>query len=668
MNSRAWTLDPVLFWALAGLLGLHLFNLQPWMVPAVALALGWRLLHDRFGLRLPGKQTVVILMAVGFGLVFLAFGNPLGREAGTTLLALAAGLKLLETRRPRDAYALLLLGFFLIVTHFLFSQTPLTFAAMLLALTALVAALIGLSTPAPELTAARRMRRAGGLIAAGIPATLILFLLFPRPPGGLWGVQTPTAASVTGLSETMEPGQISDLSQSGDVAFRVTFDGEVPPNRLLYWRGPVLWNFDGTAWSRRSLPDRRAPVEASLGREVSYTVTLEPHGRDWLFALDVPLQTPPRARINESLEIRSVIPVESRLRYHMRSALAYVLSPGELSPRDRAAALALPEGHNPRLVALASGWRGQPAPIVVERALSHFMNEPFSYTLSPGRLPGEDGMDHFLFEQQRGFCEHYASAFVLMMRAAGIPARVVTGYHGGEVNDDYLIVRQSDAHAWAEVWSDTDGWFRIDPTSVIAPERIESGVADSVRENVDLPDTVRREDTWQRGLTLQLDRMENGWNQWVLGYDNTEQRRLLSRFGMENPGPVALVAIALVTSALAWILMFWLLRRLPERGTTDPVDAGWRRVIRACRRLGIDRAPGEAPRDLARRIIAVEPGIAPEMNAYLRLYLGIAYGRGDTRLQRRRLLQAERRLRRRLWRLSLKRTVSGAGRAARSRY
>ncbi|MFP4155140.1 MAG: DUF3488 and DUF4129 domain-containing transglutaminase family protein [Halothiobacillaceae bacterium] len=667
MRRQDWTLDPVLFWTLAGLLVLHLFNLQPWMVPPVLIALAWRFLHDRSGLRLPGKQTVVILMAAGFGLVFLAFGNPLGREAGTTLLALAAGLKLLETHRPRDAYALLLLGFFLIITHFLFSQTPLTFAAMLLALTALVASLISLSTPSRELTPTRRLKQAGGIVLAGVPATLILFLLFPRPPGGLWGVQTPTTSSVTGLSDSMEPGQISDLSQSGDVAFRVRFDGEVPPNRLLYWRGPVLWQFDGTTWSRRSLPDRRAPVEAGLGQEVSYTVTLEPHGQDWLFALDVPLQTPPRARIDESLEIHSIIPVDNRLRYDMRSALDYVLEPGRLSERDRAAALALPEGHNPRLVALAAAWRGEPTAIAVERALAHFMSEPFSYTLSPGRLPEDNGMDHFLFEQQRGFCEHYASAFVLMMRAAGVPARVVTGYHGGEVNDDYLIVRQSDAHAWAEVWSEADGWLRVDPTGVIAPERIETGVADSVRQNTQLPDTVRREDSWQRGLALQLDQMENSWNQWVLGYDDREQRRLLSQLGLEKPGPLLLGALAIVGALLAWALVFWLLRRLPATTGKDPVDASWWRVVHACRRLGVVRAPGEAPRTLADRVIAAEPAIGPDLRAYLRLYMGIAYGRCENRRTRRQLLRSERRLRRRLAWVVLKRRISGARRAARSR-
>lgn len=654
-------LDPLLFGALAILLLLHLPNLPAWVGLFIVQALVWRAVHDRgqqagsrlprLRLPLPNKAflgTLLILMSL---FTYVQFSTVLGRDAGTSLFVITSALKVLETRTLREARILALLGFFLLLTHFLFSQEPLQVLLLLLPLALLLGALLGFGLGEDRsLTPRARLSLAGRLLLPTLPLMLALFVLFPRPPGPLWGVHTPEKRAVTGLSDHMEPGQISRLTLSGELAFRANFDGPPPPPAQRYWRGPVLWNYDGKRWTRMEDGIRPPPVEDTLGEPLHYTITLEPHGQNWLFALDIPVSVPRRSRLTRALELAYFMPLEDRLRYEVSSNPDYRLDT-ELSRHERRAATALPDGL-PRLKALAATWRAQSTrnSQIIEQALQHFNREPFRYTLTPDTLPPEGGMDHFLFDTRNGFCEHYASAFVLLMRAAGLPARVVTGYLGGEYNPDgqYLIVRQSDAHAWAEVWLENEGWVRIDPTAAIAPNRIEMGLAGALEDPSLLSASDRREPGLIRWASLKLDAGYNAWNEWVLGYGPEQQQKFLETLGLRE---IKLFSLALLTLLAAGLLIaggLLLSRHWPARLPRDPVEADWQRIERRLAHQGLERQNGETVRQFTQRIARMHPHLRPALTRTTDLYLRLNYARTPGASTRLRFREAARALQREL--------------------
>lgn len=576
----------------------------------------------------PNRWHLIGLTLAGGALVYSAYRTLIGQEAGTALLATMLALKVLEVRGARDLrIATALFGFFL-VTLFLFSQSAglgLYLVALMVANFALMA---DLTVRDPLRPIAGALRIAVRLTLQALPLALVLFVLFPRLSGPLWSINPPVEKARTGVKDWMEPGSITDLVLSGELAFRVRFEGAAPRADQLYWRGPVLWRSDGRRWAPGSL-SLPPPQPRSLADSLAYTVTLEPSGQRWLFALDLPAQAPPNARITGDFQVLAERPVAESIRYRMESALSY--HTGALSAEEERAGLALPGNVTDRMRELVAGWQARAARPheLVELALSHFREEPFYYTLAPPRL-GSNPVDQFLFQTRRGFCEHYAGAFAMLMRIAGIPSRVVLGYHGGELNPmgGHYIVRQSDAHAWTEVWLADRGWVRVDPTAAIAPERVEASELLSAlaggapaRFQGEPPEALMR---WLHQLRLLADAADARWYDWVVGYSNLRQQRLLDAFGLGALREYGLAAGMLLASTIVLGLIVSTL----ARGDTqrDALERLYRRFCRRLARIGLHRAPSEGPLAFGRRVSAQRPDLRPEIEAFLALYLPLRYG------------------------------------------
>lgn len=621
----------------------HALRLPLWIAPlAVAFAL-WRFHIARHGLAMPHKTALYLLSAASTAAVYLSYGDLLGRDAGVALLVVMLALKLLETTRLRDAMLLLLLGYFLVITNFLYSQSIPTALYMLLAVLAITATMVNFHHGGSARAARNTVRVAVLLLAQAAPLMLVLFVLFPRVSSPLWGTAPQQTEGSTGLSDTMAPGSVSNLSLSPATAFRVKFEDALPPPSALYWRGPVLWHFDGRTWTAgQSESGENQPRYTAKSAPIRYTVTLEPHQKARLFALDLPASLPGQARLTGDFQIIADSDVRTRLRYQMASVLDYragIDGDGEQLLR----ALQIPERSNPRTRELATELRalGKDEDIV-RAALAMFREQPFFYTLSPPRLKDQP-VDEFLFDTRRGFCEHFASSFVFLMRNAGVPARVVTGYQGGELNpvDNYLVVRQADAHAWAEVWLRGQGWVRVDPTAAVSPSRIENGITAALSESdvLMLPGVAN----WLQPARLTWDAAANGWNQWVLGYDASRQLQVLAGVGLGAASwrtmTMVLVAIA---SAITLVLGILLLRQQRSQHR-DPVISAYRNFCRKLAATGISRRDGEGPRDFAARASVACPQDAAAIDAISKLYAEARYGASPDRASIDRLILLVRR-------------------------
>jgi transglutaminase-like putative cysteine protease len=623
----------------------HGAHLPGWLIAVAALLFTWRLAQWKLGWPGAGglvKLLVVVACCAG---VSLTFGRLFGREPGVALLTLMLVLKLHELRSTRDGHTVVLLGYFMLLAAFLYSQTPAMATALGVSMTVITAALIALT--GPPATPRALLRHALWMLAQALPFMLVLFVLFPRVPGPLWGLPLDAYSGTSGLSDSMSPGSISQLSLSGEIAFRARFDGEAPPARDLYWRGPVLTNFDGRTWRQGEAARRLNDglPHALAGTALSYEVTLEPHNKNWLFALETVTALPAGARATDDWQVVGADVVRNRRRDRFESVLA--ARPGiEEWSAYLTAATQLPPSGNPRARELAQTLRnaGDSGADTVDAGLRLFRREAFVYTLTPPLL-GADGIDEFLFDARRGFCEHYAGAFVFLMRAAGVPARVVTGYQGGERNsvDDYLVVRQSDAHAWAEVWLEGEGWRRVDPTAAILPSRIERGLAD-LPAGEPVPFVARVDLGWLRSMRHQWEAANNAWNQWVLSYDQQKQRELLSRLGMPEPDwRMMTVWLASLCALFALALTVWAMRR---GVSTDALARAWAAMDRALRPAGLGREAWEGPIDYAARIGRLRPDLAPALAHACRLYADARYGNAPPAEAARELKACARALRR----------------------
>ena len=611
---------------------------QPWWLIALAgSVLLWRAWLWQGHAALPKRWSLVLLVIIGSAGIGLEYRTLFGRDAGVALLVCFMALKQMEMRTRRDALVVIMLGFFLLLTHYFYSQSIPTGLWLLCAATLLTATLIRLhggTQPLPRL-----LRYGGLLLLQALPFMLILFLLFPRIQGPLWGMPKDAHSGKTGLSDQMSPGSLNNLIQSGEIAFRAHFADEIPRQNQLYWRGPVLDRYDGQTW--RAGFNTQTPAPASVrtsgqqagieaqGRAIPYTITLEAHNQRWLLALDLPLELPENVRLTPSLEARSPEPVISRTRFSFTSAVDYVARREE-QPLLLKQALQLPPGGNPRARALTASWQSLGTPEAISSAaLRLFRQEEFFYTLRPPLL-GEQAIDDFLFGTRRGFCEHFAAAYVFLMRAAGVPARVVTGYQGGEINpvDGYLIVRQSDAHAWAEIWVAGKGWRRVDPTAAVAPSRIERGINAALPAGDPLPALIRLDVDLLLKLRYRWEAINNSWNQWVLGYNPQRQREALSRLGFRDPDWRSMsAALATLCGAALLIVTIW---TLFQRRRLTPAQRLWQRFCQRLANQGIVRAPWEGPFDFAERIARERPELALLAHQAAGHYAELHYGMGGT--------------------------------------
>lgn len=613
----------------------HLLRAPVWLALTAAALLLLRALISRRGWRLPPTLIAVLAAIAASVAVGAEFGTIFGRDAGVALLMLMSCLKLLETRSRRDTMIAVFLGYFLMLTHFLFDQSLLTAAYMLVTGWATTSVLIAISHRGHAHLGVAQARQATALVVQGVPIMVLLFVLFPRLPGPLWGLPEDAQGGVTGMSDSMEPGSISELSRSDAVAFRVRFDGEVPPPRKRYWRGLVLADYDGTEWSRASV-DAAPRTLIPESEPVRYTVTLEPHGERWLFALDMPAPDPATGSLSFFQELRSQDAVEDPRRYQARSYTSYRLEP-ELSERARAAYTELPAETHPRARELAAAWRRETddAAGVVQRALTYFREKPFEYTLTPEPLRGDDRIDAFLFETRSGFCELYAGAFTVLMRAAGIPARVVIGYQGAteSANGDYWNVRQSSAHAWSEVWLPGEGWRRVDPTAAVSPQRVEQGLGASVPDSDAVPTLARGGgESWLRQARRAWDVVDATWTRWVISYGPDRQDSFLESIGLDSMLRLVGVLMGAIMTfmAILGIAVIWQQTGMRE---PDPAQRLWRRAQRRLSRRGLAPRAGEGPRDYAERVAREAPDLAASIREAARYYLRLRYypnpGDGD---------------------------------------
>lgn len=617
------------WWLLATAIAASLPLLQHvplWLSIAAGLAFAWRAVLTWRHWRLPPRWLLIPLVIAGAVGVFLQYRTIVGRTPGIALLLVFLALKLLELRAARDAVVTALLCYFLVLGQFLFTQTIPT--AMLACLTVLIttAALLAASDDRP--TPRQQVYRAGLLLAQAIPFMLLLFLLFPRVQGPLWGIPQDRFTAVSGLSDTMSPGSIAQLSQSDAIAFRVRFKGAVPPQSQLYWRGPVMPSFDGRSWRvAQTLAVYPAIPYGGAGAQIDYEVTLEPHGKHWLFALEMPATLPADSAMTSDYQPIAREVVRNRLRY-TQSAWPDSHAGMDETRAALRAAQALPASGNPRIRAISAGWRathGDNGAAIVAAAEELFSRQLLTYTLNPPLL-GPDMVDEFLFDTKRGFCEHFAAAFVFSLRAAGVPARVVAGYQGGETNpvDGYLVVRQYDAHAWTEAWIAGRGWVRIDPTAISAPSRVSSNLAAAVPAGEGLPFLARSDMAWLKELRYRLDAVTNGWNQWVLGYNPQRQRDLLASLGLREPDWRSMTAVLSVLSGIVLlVLTAWILR---NRLRADPALVAWRRFTARLGKHGVVWQAWEGPLHFAERAATLVPRHAREIGEIARLYAALRYG------------------------------------------
>jgi transglutaminase-like putative cysteine protease len=608
--------DTLFLLVVIGWLLLPLFGHLPlWSSALATCMLLWRARLAWGSLALPNKWWLLGLLIVAAGATLLAHRTLLGREAGVTLIVLLLTLKTLEMRARRDAFVVFFLGFFTLLTQFFYSQSLLSALGLLIGMLGLLTALVLAHMPVGKPPLAQAARIAGTMALLGAPLMLLLFLLFPRLPP-LWAIPSDAMGARSGLGASMQVGNIARLALDGSVALRIAFDGAPPPQRELYFRGPVLANFDGREWraAGSSFPARyRLPANLSVaGAPVDYEVTLEPTNQPWLFVLDAAADSPGlpdyRPRMNADLQWLADRPVTDRVRYRALSYPRFQHGPLQFAIGLQEY-VELPPGFNPRTLALAFEIRRDPryaqadAKALVQVVLERLRSGGYVYTLAPG-LYGPNSADEFWFDRKQGFCEHIASAFVVLMRALDVPARIVTGYQGGERNpvDDQWLLRQSDAHAWAEVWQAGQGWLRVDPTAAVTPSRIEffqrllpqQGLVGQALGNFSPTLAVQLRAIWEA--------LDNRWNQWVLNYTQSQQLDLLKKLGFTHPDldDLALVLIgALVLISLLGVVWAWW-----ERSASDP----WLQLLARARRqllaAGIGSDPASSPRQLARQVLA----------------------------------------------------------------
>ena len=572
--------------------------------------------------------------AIGLATLFMSYGDLSGRRAAVSLLTVMLALKMIECYRIRDARMVVSFSLFLCATQFLFAQGILmpiyggaTVILALVTLTQLQRSEAWAHEGEPPVVKASlwsELSFSFRLLALAVPVGLAFFILFPRLASPLWGIPETTLDSKSGLSDSMSPGSIQSLFMDDSPAFRAEFTGPVPSAEHLYWRGPVFWRFDGDTW-KGGYYGRN--IEASARPEPSegawdYTVQLEPNERNWLFALDYPASVPPDTRLTMDFQLIRRQPVIQLMQYGVISNPEFVDTP-QLRDALRLQALDLPENRNPRTRQLVEEWRQETPgdPEFVNRALRYFNQERFHYSLEAPLL-GTHSVDDFLFDTRTGFCEHYASTFAVMMRMAGIPTRIVTGYQGGWYSElgNYVLVRQSDAHAWTEVWFPERGWTRVDPTAAVSPLRVQQGSMSALSMPRHFLDY-----SWLRGWRNNADVVRQRWNDWVIEYGAQRQAELFAPLGLDHLSPAMLVTVLFFVIAVVSAFLFPIVLRIKGPGHKDPIQQAWQKFLKRLKRAGFESLPSDGAIELAEAASLRLPADSASIHQIAQIYTRSRY-------------------------------------------
>jgi len=624
LASLPWTLAALAFSVLP-----HIQFLPFWVTAIFLSCSGWRWMVERKRWRLPPAWFRIVLAMVCFIGVLVSYESVSGVGPGSALLAVMAALKLLETRQRRDQFVLLFISIFLIMASLLREQflwsLPYLIAGVLFTMTAWLR-----MSDARKVPIGISVRTGARLVMYAAPLMIAMWIFFPRIATPFWAVPIDSSAS-SGLSDRMSPGDISSLSQSNAVAFRVKFRDTMPPPHKRYWRGLVLNRFNGRTWTGSEPTfsrDRRKDIEFE-GDPVDYQVTLEPTRQQWIFALDIPYDADlDRTFMDSGHQLARMQPVDQRIVYNATSYPDFRMS-NNLNEFWRNRFTDLPADTNQRTTRLAREMRDEAGSneTFINNVLRMFNREEFYYTLEPPLLGGNP-VDEFLFNTRRGFCEHFASSFAVMMRAAGIPSRIVLGYQGGEVNPmgEYLTVRQADAHAWTEVWLRGRGWYRVDPTAAVAPERIEMGRYGAMLDGIGESWGLTAPSQWAYQVEMAWDAMNAKWNEWILAYGPENQHRFMRWLGMDEPDwrQMMLTLIAISVALITNVSLHLKLRYRPPR--KDEAARLYRKFISAS---GVELHEGESPLAYSSRLGVEKADISVAATNITCLYLDARYGPPD---------------------------------------
>ena len=634
------------------LIGIHLValpmytRLPPYILLLMVSFTLWTLLIIAGRTKQPISVIRILLAFAVIASLLFSYGTIFGQEPGTSMLLMLSFLKLFEMKSKRDVLLVIFLGYFLIATNFFHTQSPWIAAYVFVVVIYLTSLLIVFSDRLSTTSFKTRIKISLRMVMQAIPLMLVLFVLFPRISEPLWSLPEDTLSAKTGVDDKMTPGSINNLISSGDVAFRVQFEGEPPEKKDLYWRGLVLSHYDGKTWTRDDAPTRTRPDLSYATEEskiIEYTVLLEPHGRQWLYSLETLIVEEKPYQVTRELQVLARDKVKSVISYSM-SADLHVINNG-LYVAEKKKNLLLPRGINKQTIDFAKKLRllaDDDAAEYIALVLDYFRTDAFSYTLSPPLL-GDNAMDDFIFNSKQGFCEHYASAFVYLMRAAGVPARVVVGYQGGAINpvDDYMIVRQSDAHAWAEIWLDSRGWVRVDPTAAVSPDRIDRGIANAGLESGGLPSILVSNSKFLLQLRYKLDSLNHSWNKWVIGFDDKKQKELFEMLGIEDIDKATLFSWMVIAMTLSGALVFlWVFRQGEKKSKRDVAAYYYSIFCEKLEKAGLMKEPSESADEFLERVVKIFPESKSRAGFITRCYHRIRYGGDNNDNQKKRFIGA----------------------------
>jgi transglutaminase-like putative cysteine protease len=630
---------PLLWLAAALLFTLPpMFGTLPSWVPLLFLvALAAKFWMEPKGYRLRSLVWKLVLVVLILSLLFFGYGSVRGIEPGVSLIVMLTSIKILEAHTAREFHIMVMVAWVLCLCGFFLSQSLAIALCLLIAFTLLLVALIQFHRGSSS-AFWPPVRTAGKLLAQAAPLIILLFLFFPRVTTGLRFQIAPQRGSSAGFSDRLSPGSVSSLANSSEVAFRAEFpDGKIPPLSAMYWRGVVMRHGEGLEWEALNPPAALPRISQGPphGEAIRQWITIEPHEARWMFALDWPVNSPSGAMLAPGNYLWSSQPIHKPRRYEVAS---YPEIPNNrLHSREREPLLQVPASISPAVRALAQSWMAEKAEprAIVNKALEFFRTQGFQYSLSPGAY-GKNDLDEFLFHRRLGFCEHYAASFATLMRLAGIPARVVTGYLGGEYNEigRFFLVRQADAHAWCEVWFPDTGWQRVDPTAVVAADRVNLGFnyflerrgAAAGQLNNTQSALAKKLAGWPIFARARLgwQTLSYTWDTRVLSFDGDEQESFFASVGMAGHGPIFLI-VGIVVIAIALLTLYAGWTRWRTRPCGDRVKIMYESFCRKAAKLGAPRNPAEGPLDFSHRATCLLPNDSERIRSIAKAYIALRY-------------------------------------------